>query len=142
MKRIIKYLESVDMWRVNILFEGEYKKLGYFESESECNYVVDKYLQSQINVNEDFDSEILFVYDVPYVLNHIGIENQRAYSYKNSKGYYFELIRYSDGLWAWHLERHWHLKEKFLADSRPDLKYLSAAKAHDAMVIVFNNKKI
>jgi hypothetical protein len=40
------------------------------------------------------------------------------------------------------LERHWHLKEKFLADSRPDLKYVSAAKAHDAMVIVFNNKKI
>jgi hypothetical protein len=142
MKKIIKYLESVGMWRVNILVDGEYKKLGYFESHDECNYVADKYLESHNDECENYDSELLFVHDVPYQLNHIGTDNQRAYSYKNMRGYYFELIRYADDTWAWHLERHCHLREKFLADSRPDLKYDSALKAHDAMVLVFNEKKM
>jgi hypothetical protein len=57
-----------------------------------------------------------------FVLYHVGIENQNAYSFANS-GFEYELVCHPQNGWAYHVERH----KRMIFDSRIAPKYYKTA---------------
>lgn len=63
-----------------------------------------------------------FLDEHKFVLYHVGIENQNAYSFA-TEGFEYELVCHPDNGWAYHVERH----KRMIFDSRIAPKYFKTA---------------
>jgi hypothetical protein len=106
---------------LNLIFGEQYKQLHEFYIQL-CLSVFHKDITTDFNMSLGVITPIIsgqykYVSGFKYSLQHIGLENQKAWAVNftlNNKVYYIELVEYTNGTIHYHIER----KEKLIGDSR------------------------